>query len=159
MAEAWRAGLAELRDAMPAAAGDAATPARHLAVAAAVRLHCLSGANVYEFYALRDRLRDASPAEHGALLARLHQVAEDELRVAAELKPLLAVEPALGFQSELYAYTYSRSLIDQKILQVRDLLELLARWQRTGVDRAVLERTVEDAERLRPDRDPDRWGD
>ncbi len=132
---------------------------RQIAVASAIRLQCLSAANVYEFYALRDRLREPAGGKHPEILARMEAVAREELHLAGEMKRHLAAEPALGFESEIYDFSYCASLIDQKLLQVNDLLPILSHWRREGVEPAVLERTVEEAEALRPDRVPDRWGD
>ena len=69
------------------------------------------------------------------------------------------LEPAIGFHSEIYTYSYSRATLKEKILQVRDLLRTLRRWERSGVDLETLQRTVETVERQRPDRYPDHWGD
>ena len=158
MADQWQAGLAKLKSAR-VTAGDEPDLDRQLAVASAIRLHFLAAANVYEFYALRDDLREKDRAEHPAMLRHMQDVARDDLRVAREMKDLLAVEPRLGFESEIFDYSYSPALLEEKILQVQDMLPTLARWEQDGIEPEILERTVEEAEWLRPDRDPDRWGD
>jgi hypothetical protein len=158
MAEQWERGLAKLETAR-CAAGEEPGLGRQVAVAAAIRLHFLAAANVYEFYALRDRLLEPPAEAHPATLARMQQVARDDIGVTRAMMGWLAVEPRLGFESEIFDFSYSRPLLEEKILQVRDMLPTLARWEREGVAPEVLQRTVEEADWLRPDRDPDRWGD
>jgi len=132
---------------------------REVAVATVIRLQCLTAANVYEFYSLRDQLREADPADHPALLKQIHEVVSSDLEIAKQVRQLITVEPIIGFQSEIYAYSFSIPLIDEKILQVQDVLKTIEQWQQHGVDKAILDRTVEEAEGLRPDRMPDYWGD
>lgn len=158
MAGRWNTGLDKLRSARKTAADEAELD-RQIAVAAAIRLHFLAAANVYEFYALRDGLLKEEAAAHPAMLRRMQAVARDDIAVANDMKNLLAVEPRLGFESEIFDYSYNRPLLEEKILQVQDMLPTLARWEQEGIEPEVLERTVEEAEWLRPDRDPDRWGD
>jgi len=158
MAERWQHGLDLLASARKAA-GEEPDLDRQIAVASAIRLHFLSAANVYEFYALRDSLLETQTAERPGVLKRMQEVARDDVRLATEMKDLLAVEPRLGFESEIFDFSYSKSLLEEKVLQVEDMLPTLERWEREGIEPEVLERTVEEAEWLRPDRDPDRWGD
>ena len=158
MAGRWEDGLAELRSAR-ATAGNERDLDRQVAVAAAIRLHFLGAANVYEFYALRDSLLEKGAAERPTMLQRMQKVARADIEVACEMKDLLAVEPHLGFESEIFDFSYTPALIEEKIMQVRDMLPTLARWEREGIEPESLERTVEESEWLRPDRDPDRWGD
>jgi hypothetical protein len=158
MAERWNGGLEKLRSARKRA-GDESELDRQVAVASAIRLHFLSAANVYEFYALRDRLLEEDASGHPAMLKRMQEVARDDVRIAQGMRDLLDAEPRLGFESEIFDYSYSGSLLEEKILQVQDMLPTLARWEREGIEPETLKRTVEEAEWLRPDRDPDRWGD
>ena len=158
MADNWLDGLRKLEAAL-GEAGSGRDLEKQVAVAAAIRLQYLAAADGYEFYSLRDGLRGASEAEHPALLRRMREVAEQSIGVAEEMKQLMSVDPAIGYQSEIFTYSYSVPLLAEKIVQVRDLLNTLTQWEQTGVDAEVLERTVEEAERLRPDRCPDRWGD
>jgi hypothetical protein len=158
MARLWQIGIDRL-ESIPMQEGPSREPARQIAVAKAVRLQCLSAANVYEFYALRDQLKISAETAHPAILERLEDVAKDELAVCGQVRALLSIDPTLGFESEIYDFSYSISLIDQKMLQVSQMLPIVARWRRGGVEREILERTVEEAETLRPDRVPDLWGD
>ena len=151
MAQRWEIGLQKLESAR-AHAGDEPELDRQIAVASAIRLHFLAAANVYEFYDLRDRLPASDAAAHPAMLARMQTVARDDLAVTRQMTGLLAVEPRLGFESEIFDFSYTRALLEEKLLQVEDMLPTLALWQQHGIDTEVLERTVEEAEWLRPDR-------
>jgi len=152
IASRWETGLNLLEQAV---IGESLDIQRQVAVAAAVRLQCLSTANVYEFYVLRDRLREAREDDRVALVTRLREVAEDEVTLSGEMIRCLEIEPTLGYFIELYAKVYSIPLIEEKTRQVCDTISTLRRWESNKVDMAVLDRTVEEAEKLRPDR----WGD
>jgi hypothetical protein len=162
MARTWRKGIELLESAahFDGRASQMLTEAqRQIAEAKAVRLQCLSAANVYEFYALRDKLKDSPEAEHPGILQRMEEVAREELQNASEMIPLMKADPAIGFESEIYDYSYSLSLIDQKLFQIKEMLPILERWRREGIDRDLLNRTVEEADALPPEGMPDRWGD
>lgn len=159
MAAAWLEGIHTLQSARPLVDPDEIEVDRQLAVAQAIRLQFLSAANVYEFYDVRDTLLICDKSEHPKKLQRMYEVAVDDVELARQMKQLMEVEPRLGFESEIYAFSYSVSLLEEKILQVHEILPILERWQKHGIEREILERTVEEAEWLRPDRDPDRWGD
>jgi hypothetical protein len=154
IAKHWLAGEAALQACL---AGFGADPAltRQVAGAAAVRIHVLAAANVYEFYACRDRLLAAPESERPALLKRMQTAATENAALAGEMKKHMAADARLGFHSELYVYSYSPESLDEQNRQIGDLLQTLSNWEQTGIDPAVLQRTVEEAERLRPDR----WGD
>jgi len=158
MAERWRVGLEKLKAARKTM-GDEPEMDRQIAVASAVRLQCLAAANVYEFYVLRDRLLETDASEHPAILRRMQAVARDDIQVARDMRDLLSIEPTLGFEAEIYDFSYSKSLLNEKILQIGDVLPMLEQWEKFGIDPVILKRTVEEAEWLRPDRNPDRWGD
>ncbi len=158
MAERWQGGLAKLDAARELAGADSELD-RQVAVAAAIRLHAVSAANVFEFYSLRDSLLEAAPSDHPAIVARMSAVARDDVQAAKAMLELLAREPRLGFETEIFDYSYTRPLLAEKILQVQEMLPILARWEANGIEPEILRRTVEEADLLRPDRDPDRWGD
>lgn len=157
IAKAWRQGLDHLEHALRIRKEPDLH--RQFAVAAAIRLQCLATANVYEFYDLRDRLKTADAETQTALLRRMLAVANDELNHTREMKNWIGVEPSIGFQSEIYDFSYSLPLLDAKLIQVERMRETLQNWQKYGVDQETLTRTVEEVEFARPDADPDRWGD
>ena len=140
---------------------------RPYAVAAAAGVQFRSAANVIEFYTLRDRLLKASASKREALVARLRQIVEDDLALAEEMKTYLAADAAIGFHSEMYDYSFSPELLDEKIRDTRQTLETSARWQRTGIEPDVLNRSLPAAQPSCPakpsselgDQDPLRWGD
>ena len=153
LAAQWGAGIEHLRAAPPEALN--LEIGKDLAIARAVRAQCLSTANVCEFYSLRDSLL-ALPAEsRPPVLRRMQEVALDETRLTGEMRTLMFAHPGIGWHPEIYAYSYSAAMLEEKLRQLADVLLTLRRWETAGVDAAVLQRTVEDAERLRPDR----WGD
>jgi len=149
LAREWRKGLELLPE------PQAPEQKREVALAQAVPAQCLCAANVMEFYTLRDRLPSADAAGRAALLERMTAIAAEEARASEEEKALMAVEPAIGYHPETFAFSFSRTMLDERIRQLRDVTATLAQWRRAGVDEATLRRTVEEAERLRPDR----WGD
>lgn len=154
MAARWERGQ-NLLPPLPATLVAPTETRKQIAVAAAVRLQCLSTANVYEFYSLRDCLWQADEEKRLPHVKRMRQIAEEEIAIAGEMKRQMEVEPCLGYFVELYARVYSIPMIDEKIRQIRDTIATLQQWEKTGVERAVLLRSVEEAEKLRPDR----WGD
>ncbi|MFA7172861.1 MAG: hypothetical protein WC340_05515 [Kiritimatiellia bacterium] len=155
MATRWSTGLASLEEALKTV-GREPELVRQVVVAQAVRLHFLSAANVYEFYALRDSLPKTDALKHPAILQRMQVVAKDEIRAAEEMKALLALDPTLGFASEIFDFSYSKPLLEEKILQVQEMLPTLARWELNGIEPELLNRTVEEAEKLNRKKEPAR---
>jgi hypothetical protein len=99
---------------------------------------------------------EVGPREHR--LDKLKAIVAKAARYGIRIY-FFCMEPRLGYESEIFDFSYSRSLLAEEILQVQDMLPILERWERDGIELEILERTVEEAEWLRPDRDPDRWGD
>ncbi len=157
LAKAWRRGLRRLR-ALP---GEEKDPEwrKHLALAEAIPRQCLSAADVYEFYRLRNQLRDGEAAQHAARLRAMRRIVRHSLRLARSMPALVRRAPALGFHPEMYAYSYTIPLIAAKIVQLQRVLSMLDLWLESGVDARVFARSVEALERERPDRAPDLWGD
>ena len=52
----------------------------------------------------------------------LTAAAEDDVAEAQRMKRWIEIEPAIGFQSEMQVYSFSKRLIDNKIRQVRRML-------------------------------------
>lgn len=160
MARIWEIGLQKIAAIVAERAGKNELY-RQYAVAKAVQIQCLTTANVYEFYALRDQLRSAEPSAQSDIMSRMKNVARNDLQLAKTMIELLAVDPTIGFESEIYAFSYSHPLITEKIIQVEDMLSTLARWQRDGVDKTALEPTeTEEVESpVEKGSGPDLWGD
>jgi len=159
MAELWQQGL-DLLDGPEVKPRDGEVALqRQVAVARAIRLQMLAAANVYAFYHQRDQLLDAEPARQQELVRSLIETAEHDRDVASGMLELMEIEPTLGYEPEVYDFSFSKTLVEEKILQVSDMLPMLRSWLGREVNREVLERTTEEAEWLRPDRIPDRWGD
>jgi len=153
LAGEWEKGLRVLDGVAPDGLQDG--QARQMAVARAVRLQCRSAANVMEFFSLRNQILQADAAGRATRIGRMMALAEQEVAATEEMTGLTAVEPAIGYHPETFAFSYSRPMLDERIRQIRDVMETLRLWRVKGVDEAALRRTVEEAERLRPDR----WGD
>lgn len=158
MATGWQRGIDALEAALAIAAPEYELN-RQVALARAIQLHLRSAANVYTFYAVRDRLLETEGAGHRDLLNRMREVACDDLLIAETMRDCLKVEPWLGFMPEIFDFSYTPCRLAEKIFQTRELVATLERWMRNGIEPDVLNRTVEESERLRPDRVPDRWGD
>ncbi len=151
MAGEWTRGLVLLGECLADVPADESRRKQY-AVAAAARIQFLSAANVIEFYTLRDRLRDGPSGRPRTLLKQMCAIVENDIVLAEEMKKHQAVEPFIGFHSEMLVWSYSRKLIEAKIRHDRKVLTRLRDWSRTGVDRRVLERVL-------PTRPPVRYQD
>jgi hypothetical protein len=162
MAGIWNEGLALLGQSLASVKGNQALR-REYGVAAAARIQFLSMANVLEFYTLRDRLGSAAASDQLSIAGRMRAVVEDDIRLAREMTSYAAQDPMVGFQSEIYDYSFSPTLLGEKIRHDEGTVATLARWQKTGVDPAVLARTLpvaKPAPAPRPTwREWLRWGD
>ena len=54
------------------------------------------------------------------------------------VKRYVALDSTIGWESEIYDYSYSEPLLDEKIRHDRETLKTLARWEDTGIDPEVL---------------------
>ncbi|MDD5483315.1 MAG: hypothetical protein PHP98_06650 [Kiritimatiellae bacterium] len=115
---------------------------KQYAVAAAAGLQFLSTANVIEFYQLRDYLHKSEPAVQKRLLRKMRNTVLDDIALARAMKKFLRMEIFIGFESEIYDYSYSGKLLDDKIKQAKKVLQTLSSWQKTGVDHSVLNRII-----------------
>jgi hypothetical protein len=162
MAEKWSEGLALLRQSLARTKGSGPL-AREYGVAAAARLQFLSMANVMEFYSARDRLTEVAAGEQRALVRRMREVAEDDSRLAREMTPYAERDCLVGFESEIYDYSFSPRLLAEKIEHDAKTVKTLAEWERNGVDASVLARTLPTPKTppgVRPSwREWLRWGD
>lgn len=155
MAAEWKEGVQSARQALAQETGQNSFLRRQMAVAEAIRHHFLSAANVYEFYHLRDQLRDPDKSLQKDITGRMLAIARNEIEIAESFLDLLDKDVTLGFHSELYSRCYTQDEVREKIRRTKNLCGTLAEWMESGVDEAVLNRTVEETERMRPDL----WGD
>lgn len=121
MAMLWERGLCELR-AAAANLAEKSPQVKQLAVAQAIAIQFLSCANVYEFYKLRDELPDLKARAKKKAYEKMESVALSDIKLAAIMKPLIKIEPSIGFQAEMRYYSFSENLIDAKIAQVTEML-------------------------------------
>ena len=127
LAGIWQKGLTLLQKA--AAYFPVRSPqARELAVATALQLQFCSAANVFEFYQLRETLgTESKKKERTDLYQQLRRIAKDDIRLAQAMKPLLQIEPSIGYQAEMQCYSFSIPLLDAKIEQVNKMLAKLGK--------------------------------
>lgn len=137
MGDQWMQGLSVLSSCVKQSQDDPELR-RQYAIAAAARLQFLSMANVLDFYSMRDRLREAPAAEQAALVPRMRAVVENDIALAKEMKSHLALDPFIGFESENYNYSYSETLLEDKIVHDTATVRTLARWEKSGVEPEVL---------------------
>jgi hypothetical protein len=136
MATRWRKGLDRL---CPLIHGNnAAELQRQYTVAAAVAVQLASAANVIEFYTLRERLLTARKGDEPALVRQMRADVQDDIKLANEMKNYVKVDNMIGFESEIYGYSYSPALLDEKITHDSAVSQILTQWEQTGVDRRVL---------------------
>jgi hypothetical protein len=133
MAAVWSKGLEGLEACLDAAPK---TPElqKQVAVAAAARLQFLSMANVLEFYKLRDQLENSNKVDQQQMVRRMRTVVAGDIAVAQNMKRYLAIDCTIGWQSEIYDYSYSDALIDDKIQQDTETLKILTRWAEKGIE-------------------------
>lgn len=141
MGQDWNKGVRMMEDMIQSVSASADLKKQY-AVAAAAGLQFLSTANVIEFYHLRDRLRECAPAVQKGLLRSMLRLVEDDISVARKAKKYLGMDSFIGFESEIYDYSYSERLIDDKIKQGKKVLQTLALWLKTGIDHLVLNKAV-----------------
>jgi hypothetical protein len=96
------------------------------AVADSILIHFRSTANIFEFYRLRNLMKNYSSSRRVPILRRLLEIIADEMNLCRKMIKNLKVEKAIGFHSEIYAYSYSKSLVDEKIRELRDIQKFLS---------------------------------
>jgi hypothetical protein len=136
MAARWREGLDRLRPLIHSS--NAGELQRQYTVAAAVAVQLGSAANVIEFYMLRDQLLTARKEDELALVRRMRADVLDDIKLANEMHNYVDADSAIGFESEIYEYSYSPALLREKITHDSAVSQILTQWEHTGVDRKVL---------------------
>lgn len=121
MAIQWDRGVELLRSVI-ANFAENSPQTRQLAVAEAIRIQFASCANVYEFYKIREDLPKMKRCAIKKAYERMEALALSEIQLAASMKPLIEIEPSIGFQAEMRYYSFSAKLIDVKIAQVNEML-------------------------------------
>jgi hypothetical protein len=149
MGTRWSKGLQTLAECLRAQPNAPELKKQH-AVAAAAKLQFLSMANVLEFYTLRDRLSHSDKAMQQQMVRRMRALTAADIAIAMEMKRYIALDCAIGWESEIYDYSYSDALIDDKIRHDSETLNTLARWEQTGVDVEVLATVLPTPARQRP---------
>jgi hypothetical protein len=161
IASRWHKGLDLLR---PLLRVESTTELqRQYTIAAAASVQLSSAANVFEFYTLRDRLLTANKENERALVGQMIVAVEDDIAKAHEMQGYVEMDSTIGFQSEIYDYSYSPTLLNEKIVHDSVVLETLRLWEQNGVDRTVLLSTLPPQKPLEKPpliwRDWLRWGD
>lgn len=155
MADRWERGLILLRQVMSSTLTATAMQLSQWRIAEATRLQLLAAANIYEFNTLRLSLLGGDET----VMPRMHAIAKDELALTQVMMTHMRAEPWIGYQSEIFAHSYSIPMLEEKCHQVNQTLDRLRFWQKHGVERWVLEKQIADIEAERPDDWPDVFGD
>ena len=122
MSEQWNQGvtiLSGLRDRWP----DNPARLQDITVAEAIGIQFESGYHILRFYALRDRLFKATPAEQPALLDEMADLVKAEQQQSERLFELCEVDSRLGFHSETEGYKYFPAKLKWRIARLEELLQ------------------------------------
>ena len=135
MADDWNRGVAILKRLLPHYGGNPER-VRDIGVATALGIQFESGANMLEFYALREELPWQPQAEQRQALARMRRLVQRELVLDAALIDLATADSRLGFHSEAEGYKYFPAKLAWRMEQLQGLLAegfpRLARQIRAG---------------------------
>jgi hypothetical protein len=132
----WQKGLDLLRPLLDAKS--TVELRRQYIISAAVSVQLTSAANVFDFYTLRDRLITANEEDEHTLVQQMIVVVESDIAKAHEMHEYATTDSAIGFESEIYDYSYSPTLLHEKIAHDSVTLRKLKLWEQNGVDRTVL---------------------
>ena len=80
-----------------------------------------SGANILEFYTLRNRLMD-SPPDAEKLLDRLEAIVKEEIENSLRLAELCEADSRLGYHSEAEVYKYFPEKLRWRVAVLQDIL-------------------------------------
>ena len=80
-----------------------------------------SGANILEFYSLRNRLLD-SPADAEKLLDRLEAIVKEEIGNSLRLAELCEADSRLGYHSEAEVYKYFPEKLRWRVAVLKEIL-------------------------------------
>ena len=97
-------------------------------VAEGVLIQLASCANVIEFYSLRKEKEKATLShEKNKILERMKDLLLADTELAQKMRSLLETNPFMGFHSEMFNYSVSPSLIDEKIKNDQETLRKIIR--------------------------------
>src|SRR5690606_37998127 len=116
MAEEWQRGvdlLIAIKDQYPA------DLQRAIGVDQAQGLQFRSAYKEMQIYALRDELPFESPQSQLAHIAKMRDIAREEIANTAELLPLAKDDSRLGFHSEAEGYKYFPEKLQWRIEQIK----------------------------------------
>ncbi len=136
MVSRWQKGMELLRPLLDS--NSTTEMQRQYRIAAAVAVQLSSIANVFEFYTLRERLLAVSKEDERPLLKQMITIVESDIANAKEMSDFADRDSAIGFQSEIYDYSYSPTLLGGKVIHDSAVLEKLKLWERDGVDHELL---------------------
>ena len=88
----------------------------------AINIHMASGANIMEFYLLRNMLLD-SPADPAPLLDRIDEIINQEIANSTTLAELCEADARLGYHSEAEVYKYFPERLRWRVEMLQNLLK------------------------------------
>lgn len=146
MIACWEEGINNLNQAMESGSGGQLK--QSYAVAAAAGEHWRCTANVLKFLRERDALREAPPLDRPKIIAQLKQIVESQIAAARRMLGHIEQEPAIGFQSEILAFSYDPPMLQEAIKTNEQTLQML---------NGPLDQVMESLRQTRPlvDRTPD----
>jgi hypothetical protein len=121
MARGWNQGVELLRPLRPKYSDDTER-LKDIGLAEALGIQFQSGADILEFYALREKLAWGRGKERLETLERMKALVKLELALDAKLLPLSQADSRLGFHSEAEGYKYFPERIRWRMQQLDRLL-------------------------------------
>jgi hypothetical protein len=125
MSDGWNRGLRKLLPLRSTLAAES-DRMRDIGLAEALGIQFESGANILEFYSLREFLtwQDLTPSVGREILGRLRRLVDRELVLDDRLIQLARDDRRLGFHSEAEGYKYFPERIEWRKRQLRTLLDV-----------------------------------
>lgn len=121
MAQEWDKGVALLKTLEPKFQGNRER-VLDIGLTEAIGIQFASAHNMLNFYLMRSRLFDLSPADALRQLAGMQAIVRDEIRNSQRLDVLCAADSRLGFHSEAERHQYCGTRLKWRVAVLNDLL-------------------------------------
>jgi len=121
MSEDWDKGVALMKSLEPKFKGNRER-LLDIGLTEAIGLQFASAHNMMNFYLMRSRLFDLSPADALQLLATMEALVRQEIKNSERLGVLCAADSRLGFHSEAERHQYSGTRLTWRVDVLKDLL-------------------------------------
>ena len=122
LTQLWEGGLQHFRQALPHVPKERAAGARKdLGIAETCWLHYRSVANQIQFYHLREKRGQASPATRSSLIKEMKQLASREMELARRLYTIARQDSTIGYEASNHYY-YRPLDLAEKVLNCEHLI-------------------------------------